>query len=785
MPIKTEEIDGAPPKLKLNVAARRRKNRDVGIRHASAGLWMLPASSQKIPLIVAFNRREEDIADAERVAIIADYKLKHEGREPVQIGATRDPAKVRALCKVFPDAVWGVAVGACGLVTLDLDHKHGAIEKMVPHLKAIGALNVPVPTTHTGSGGLHFTYADPFGEFDNTAGELADYGTDVRGGAGGRGGFIVAAGSVFENGTQYVSVVDLPTMYAAGTIPEMPEAVAKMIRNVAARKGEQSAEVETAQRIDVSSTEGLIRQAVIAGAMPDAGALLDPAFGFDLETLATKYPRVAEIVGGKGQTRSDDRFNIVAALKSEGASKLEVASIIMAGEFDDHVGSYVGNEVREGRNGKVLIEGKLGGEGGTFNLRNIAREYERAPTYADSSKHFGVADDDEQTPEKEATKRKGLTLLSIDEIDAIPFDPNAYLIPNLIKKGNTGFVFGEPGGGKTAIMLDLACRLSAGIKWHRKTLKRTGVLYVAAENPDDVYTRMKAWRSWMRDKGNDVGEMAFAVTPDIIDLSDPKSVKAIIKAAKQMSDKCGVACGMIVVDTFNQSIGLGNENETADMTRVTNNMNLIARETGATLIAVHHTGKNKSLGMRGSIVLKANTDFSICVADKQFRFDPASGSKLRTAAAGAPLKFKLHTIKIGENEDGESITTVVGEPDDAKKDATTAMGEVDDEAPLIPTADDMADRVTALVEMVRKSAPNYKAESESIFVAGVPITGVVKAWNADRSGRHDMDRNTLRPLDRTQVVRAAKLAASMGALTEKNGRLYLVDGGAAAKAASG
>jgi hypothetical protein len=770
MLIKTEEIDGAPPRLKLNVAARRRKNRDVGIRHATAGLWVLPASSQKIPLIVAFNRREEDIADSERVAIIADYKLKHEGREPVQIGATRDPEKVRTLCKVFPDAVWGIAVGACGLVTLDLDRKHGAIEKMVPHLKSVGALKVPVPTTHTGSGGLHFTYSDQRGEFDNTAGELADYGTDVRGGAGGRGGFIVAAGSVMEDSTHYDSIVDLPTMYEAGTIPELPEAIAKMIRNGSARKGEQSATVEAAQRIDMASTEGLLRQAILSGAMPDGKVLLDPAFGFDLETLAAKHPKVGEIVAGKGQTHSDDRFNIVAALKSEGATKLEVAAILMSGEYDDHVGSYVGCEVREGRSGKVLIEGKLGDEGGTFNLRSIAREFERAPTFTDVSKHFGVADDASLTEANNAFIRPTKTTWGFDAHR--DYEPMQWAVDGLIPAQGVGVIFGDGNTGKSFMALDVLDHVKRGVPWFGRDVVKGGAMYISGEGQAGLSSRLKALYD-ARPVSNRFDSIAVRGDLPVFGSKPKLAAKMIEKMIVEASEESGDPIKIVFLDNLSLMEGSLEENATGDMTQIFAALGEISRKLELVFCVLHHSVKSGET-YRGSTAIRNSADFVLALTEDKAGVRTVTINKMRDAAKGNAVQFKLKVRKVGVNQFGKDVTSCTVVP--AVRDRTALMGAVDvqDEAPELPLADGPNDRVRALVAAIEQIANRNKAEGEKL--SDVPVTRgeVLKLLNAERAGRFNAAGEAVAQFVRVHMTRLVGKAVEAGAIrVEGNGDLHV------------
>jgi hypothetical protein len=90
--------------------------------------------------------------------------------------------------------------------------------------------NLPnVPVTKTARGGAHLFFKQPKGKpLGNARGELPD-GIDVRG----KGGYVIPPGAVLPDGKRWQSVNGRPLLadaFKAGTIPELPQWLADIIR---------------------------------------------------------------------------------------------------------------------------------------------------------------------------------------------------------------------------------------------------------------------------------------------------------------------------------------------------------------------------------------------------------------------------------------------------------------------------------------------------------------------------------------------------------------------------
>ncbi len=129
-----------------------------------------------------------------------ESKGKHPRTERGLNDASKDPAKIQAWWKRWPDAQVGVATGeASGFVVLDVDVSKGKPgRESLARLEAeFGALP-SAPTSITGSGGDHLLFALPGAALTNSTSKVGQ-GLDVRA----NGGYIVAPPSLHESGGVY------------------------------------------------------------------------------------------------------------------------------------------------------------------------------------------------------------------------------------------------------------------------------------------------------------------------------------------------------------------------------------------------------------------------------------------------------------------------------------------------------------------------------------------------------------------------------------------------------
>ena len=123
-----------------------------------------------------------------------------------------------------------------------------------------------------------------------------------------------------------------------------------------------------------------------------------------------------------------------------------------------------------------------------------------------------------------------------------------------------------------------------------------------------------------------------------------------------------------VVDTTLAAFSIQNWNDSGDVTRVTSAMARVARETGATVLGVHHHGKDVSRGPAGSYALTAAADFIVsvlCDGDVEGNVDRRriAVTKQREGETGWGCEFTLRRYKIGTDEHGEDVESAYLQPE--------------------------------------------------------------------------------------------------------------------------
>jgi len=225
-----------------------------------------------------------------------------------------------------------------------------------------------------------------------------------------------------------------------------------------------------------------------------------------------------------------------------------------------------------------------------------------------------------------------------------------WIIKGVLPQAEVGILYGQSGSGKTFFVLDMAACVARGAEWRGRKVSNCRVVYVAAEAREGIKKRMDAY---------DQHICADGARPDII-ASAPNLLST---DTKQLIEAIGSA-GLIILDTMAASHS-GDENSAKDMGLFLAACKDISHATGAMVLAVHHTGKEDSKGMRGSSALFAGADFVMEIFKNKVgdRFEHgAMLSKSRDDVTGTSFGFELKRVTVGVDDEGDEVTTCVIEP---------------------------------------------------------------------------------------------------------------------------
>ncbi len=250
--------------------------------------------------------------------------------------------------------------------------------------------------------------------------------------------------------------------------------------------------------------------------------------------------------------------------------------------------------------------------------------------------------------------------------DAAP--PLSWMVKGLLVDGGFSAVYGGPGASKSFLVLDLALHIAHGLDWFGRRVRQGPVLYVSGEGASGMLLRMKAWR---REKG-DGSRAPFALVPSSVNLfDDDTGAEMLIDDVKAHAAALEVPLRLVVLDTLSRMIGSGDEDKARDINVVVQRAEKIQRETGAHVLIVHHSGKDRDRGMRGSNALLGAADAVIEVSrHEESGICEGKIVKVKDGSADAPFKYTLRQSVLGVDEEGEDITSAVVEPTDASPGAT-------------------------------------------------------------------------------------------------------------------
>lgn len=199
--------------------------------------------------------------------------------------------------------------------------------------------------------------------------------------------------------------------------------------------------------------------------------------------------------------------------------------------------------------------------------------------------------------EQSETSRRVLRLLDRGELADLP-SPHP-LVAATLDLGTVAVLGGYWGTCKSFVAQDWAACIATGKAWLGRPVERRRVLYVAAEGAQGLHGR---WQSWEIAWRTNIEPGWLTVLPDAVALSDHARVADLALVVRERG------FGVVVLDTLAKcAVGL-DENSARDMGVVVSALYRLRSATiDGTLIAVHHTGKDKAT-LRGSSAIEGGVD---------------------------------------------------------------------------------------------------------------------------------------------------------------------------------
>lgn len=333
---------------------------------------------------------------------------------------------------------------------------------------------------------------------------------------------------------------------------------------------------------------------------------IDP-LPYNLADILTNPDKTIYIVEGEKAAEALKRYNVVATTNHGGAGNWKP-------ELNAHFA---------GRNVVVIPDNDEAGDKHAIKVINellpVAKAVKRVdlpdlPDKGDAADWLDAGNTVEQLRElvKNAPKieakvdeppAKILPILGLNELRNMP--PVKWLVDGVITKHGFSALYGAPGVGKSFIALDIALSVAYGRAWHDRTVDGGKVLYIAGEGVGGLGKRVKAWETHYGLNDN----VPLQVVPKAVQFRDESDIQELIDTI----DHFGGGYRLIVIDTVARSMVGMEENSSSETGIFVAACDRIRTHADCALLAIHHSGKDTSRGMRGSNALLGAVDTSLQV----------------------------------------------------------------------------------------------------------------------------------------------------------------------------
>ena len=203
------------------------------------------------------------------------------------------------------------------------------------------------------------------------------------------------------------------------------------------------------------------------------------------------------------------------------------------------------------------------------------------------------------TPMRDATIPKKFELVSIASLIKNPKAVD-FMVKGLVESGGMNLLSGEYGSGKSFLVFDLAFCVASGIDWHGYKVKQSPVVIIAGEGHRGIGNRLLALEQYYNSP-TPLDKLRISVSKVAANFTDDANAQLVQQAVQEVCPDG--EDGLVIIDTLNKNFGGSNENDTVQMTKFVNNLDTYFRNSGKTVIVVHHPNKSDPNSSRGSNAL--------------------------------------------------------------------------------------------------------------------------------------------------------------------------------------
>lgn len=230
-----------------------------------------------------------------------------------------------------------------------------------------------------------------------------------------------------------------------------------------------------------------------------------------------------------------------------------------------------------------------------------------------------------------------------------------HLVRGLFPQVGTTCLYGAPGTGKSFVALDVVLSVAAGLDVLGRKSLQGAAIYLSTEGRSGMRARAVAW-GLARDI--DISDLPVALIEEPMNLRNADVVATLIDRIRRLETNSGVPCRFICVDTLSQCL-FANENHPEQMAEFTGEMTRIANALSTQVCVVHHSGKDKTKGARGSSVINGNFDTLLALDEGNCEGQLVLSTDKQKNDAKSAVHIMLERVACGVDDDDELVYSLV------------------------------------------------------------------------------------------------------------------------------
>ena len=229
-----------------------------------------------------------------------------------------------------------------------------------------------------------------------------------------------------------------------------------------------------------------------------------------------------------------------------------------------------------------------------------------------------------------------------------------YVMKNHLPDQTLCSIYGPSGSYKSFLAVSWACHIATGVNWAGNKVNQGAVVYIVGEGGIGVSRRVKAWENIYQKEAANLWLVNRPVFP-----VRRSEISTLVELVKYIEDMSHFPVRLIIFDTLARCFGGKDENDARDMGAFIEGCDSLKNRTSATVLVVHHSGKDESKGARGSSSFRAALDVEFNVkreAEEQALV--LSCTKMKDAEEPKSNAYELQKSELFVDTDGESVSSL-------------------------------------------------------------------------------------------------------------------------------